>query len=103
MLDLPEIYAEKLHIWLPEMLYYSLTTLRITAGAFALAVLIGLVFALMRTSRLRPLRVSARENDPCSSSGQTPGESRADAAATADDGINGRPCLHGKNIDTLYT
>ncbi len=59
MLDLPSIYAEKLHIWLPEMLYYCLTTLRITAGSFVLAVLIGLVFALMRTSRLSPLKTIA--------------------------------------------
>lgn len=59
MLELPAIYAEKLHIWLPEMLFYSLTTLRITAGSFLLAVLIGLIFALMRTSRLRPLQALA--------------------------------------------
>ncbi len=59
MLDLPEIYAEKLHIWLPELLYYSLTTLRIAAASFVLAVVIGLVFALMRTSRIRLLRAVA--------------------------------------------
>ena len=27
MLQLPEIYAENIHRWLPELLYYSLTTL----------------------------------------------------------------------------
>jgi His/Glu/Gln/Arg/opine family amino acid ABC transporter permease subunit len=59
MLDLPEIYAEKLHIWLPELLYYSLTTLQIAAASFVLAVVVGLVFALMRTSRIRLLRAVA--------------------------------------------
>jgi His/Glu/Gln/Arg/opine family amino acid ABC transporter permease subunit len=59
MLDLPGIYAEKIHIWLPELLYYSLTTLRIAAVSFVLAVAIGLAFALMRTSRLPLLRAAA--------------------------------------------
>ncbi|MGH6927306.1 MAG: amino acid ABC transporter permease [Dongiaceae bacterium] len=59
MLDLPGIYAEKIHIWLPELLYYSLTTLQIAAVSFVLAVAIGLAFALMRTSRLPLLRAAA--------------------------------------------
>jgi His/Glu/Gln/Arg/opine family amino acid ABC transporter permease subunit len=59
MLDLPGIYAEKLHIWLPELLYYALTTLQIAAVSFVLAVVIGVVFALMRTSRIPLLRAMA--------------------------------------------
>jgi His/Glu/Gln/Arg/opine family amino acid ABC transporter permease subunit len=50
MLQLPEIYAENIHRWLPELLYYSLTTLKIAAASLILAVAAGLVFALMRTS-----------------------------------------------------
>lgn len=56
MLQLPELYAENIHRWLPELLYYSLTTLKIAAVAFVLAVLFGLFFALLRTSRNRYLR-----------------------------------------------
>jgi len=59
MLQLPEIYADNIHRWLPELLYYSLTTLEIAAASFLLAVLIGLVFALMRTSRNGLLRAVA--------------------------------------------
>jgi len=51
MLQLPALYAENVHRWLPELLDYSLATLRIGAASFALAVLIGLLFALLRTSR----------------------------------------------------
>lgn len=50
MLQLPEIYAENIHRWLPELLYYSITTLKIAAISFVLAVIVGVVFALMRTS-----------------------------------------------------
>ena len=32
MLQLPEIYAENIHRWLPELLYYSLTTLEDRRG-----------------------------------------------------------------------
>jgi polar amino acid transport system permease protein len=59
MLQLPAIYAEYIHRWLPELLYYSLTTLNIAWASFLLAVLIGMVFALMRTSRMRVLRAVA--------------------------------------------
>ncbi|MFN0194062.1 MAG: amino acid ABC transporter permease [Aestuariivirga sp.] len=55
MLQLPEIYAENIHRWLPELLYYSVTTLKIAAVSFILAVVFGLVFALMRTSSSRLL------------------------------------------------
>jgi His/Glu/Gln/Arg/opine family amino acid ABC transporter permease subunit len=59
MLDLPEVYAEHIHIWLPELLSYVETTLRIAAVSFALAVFIGLAVALGRTSRTRTLRTLA--------------------------------------------
>lgn len=59
MLQLPEIYAENIHRWLPELLYFALTTLKIAAVSFVLAVLIGLVFALCRTSRVGLLRAVA--------------------------------------------
>lgn len=55
MLELPEIYAENIHRWLPELLYYSLTTLKIAAVSFVLAVLIGLLLAILRTSASRLL------------------------------------------------
>lgn len=55
MLQLPEIYAENIHRWLPELLYYSLTTLKIGFFSFLLAVLFGVFFALCRTSRNRLL------------------------------------------------
>jgi His/Glu/Gln/Arg/opine family amino acid ABC transporter permease subunit len=56
MIQLPEIYYENIHRWLPELLYYSLTTLKIAAVSFLLAVLIGLLLALLRTSANRILR-----------------------------------------------
>jgi len=56
MLDLPRIYAENGRRWLGEMLYFSQATLAIAAAAFVLAVLIGLVVALCRTSRFPLLR-----------------------------------------------
>src|SRR5206468_4297114 len=42
--------------WLPELLYYSLTTLKIAAISFILAIAFGLLFALMRTSPNRWIR-----------------------------------------------
>jgi His/Glu/Gln/Arg/opine family amino acid ABC transporter permease subunit len=59
MLELPKVYAEHIHIWLPELLSYVETTLRIAAVAFALAVVIGLAVALCRTSRSRVLKAIA--------------------------------------------
>ncbi len=59
MLQLPGIYAEYIHRWLPELLYYALTTLYIAAASFVLAVAIGLVIALLRTSRSALLRAPA--------------------------------------------
>ena len=59
MLQLPQIYAENIHRWLPELLYFSLTTLLIAGLSFLLAVAIGIVLALMRTSRSPALRGAA--------------------------------------------
>jgi polar amino acid transport system permease protein len=59
MLQLPEIYAENIHRWLPELLYFSLTTLKIAFASFLLAVAIGLFFAICRTSSSRLLRAFA--------------------------------------------
>jgi len=56
MLQLPQLYAENIHRWLPELLYYSLTTLKIAAISFILAIAFGLLFALMRTSPNRWIR-----------------------------------------------
>lgn len=53
MLQLPEIYAENIGRWLPELLYYSLTTLKIAAVSFVIAVAVGLLFALLRISHNR--------------------------------------------------
>ena len=54
--QLPQIYAENIHRWLPELLYYSLTTLKIAAVSFVLAVVFGVFFALLKTSANRVLR-----------------------------------------------
>jgi polar amino acid transport system permease protein len=59
MFQLPEIYAENIHRWLPELLYFSLTTLKIALASFLLAVAIGLFFAICRTSNSRLLRALA--------------------------------------------
>jgi His/Glu/Gln/Arg/opine family amino acid ABC transporter permease subunit len=56
MLQLPQLYAENIHRWLPELLYYSLTTLKIAAVSFILAIAFGILFALMRTSTNRWIR-----------------------------------------------
>jgi len=59
MLDLPEIYAEHIHRWLPELLYYSLTTLKIGVFSFILAIAVGVFFALCRISRNAIIRAFA--------------------------------------------
>jgi His/Glu/Gln/Arg/opine family amino acid ABC transporter permease subunit len=56
MLQLPQLYAENIHRWLPELLYYSLNTLKIAGLSFVLAVAFGVLFALMRTSTNRWIR-----------------------------------------------
>ncbi|MBM3539593.1 MAG: amino acid ABC transporter permease [Alphaproteobacteria bacterium] len=59
MLDLPEIYTENIHRWLPELLYYSLTTLKIAFFSFLLAVVFGVLIALCRISHKRVIRTLA--------------------------------------------
>src|SRR5215469_15606941 len=49
MADLLQTIGE----WMPELLLAALGTLRMTAGAFVIAVLLGLVLALMRISHSR--------------------------------------------------
>ena len=56
MLQLPQLYVENIHRWLPELLYYSLATLKIAAVSFILAIAFGVLFALMRTSPNRWIR-----------------------------------------------
>lgn len=56
MSQLPELYAENIHRWLPELLSYALTTLHIAWASFLLATAIGLFFAILRTSRSPMLR-----------------------------------------------
>ena len=52
MLDLPAIYAEYGESWLPQMLWACVGTLRLSAVSFLLAVILGLIGALGRTSPL---------------------------------------------------
>jgi len=59
MLELPKVYAENLHRWLPEQLTYVEVTLRIAVVSFLLAVIVGLAVALCRTSRSRVLKTLA--------------------------------------------
>jgi His/Glu/Gln/Arg/opine family amino acid ABC transporter permease subunit len=56
MLELPQIYAEHIGSWLPELLYFSITTIKIAIVSFILAVIIGLVLALCRISGSAILR-----------------------------------------------
>ena len=59
MSQLPQIYADNIHRWLPELLYYSLTTIKIAFVSFILAIVIGLLVALCRISPSRVLRTAA--------------------------------------------
>jgi polar amino acid transport system permease protein len=59
MLQLPEIYAETIHHWLPELLYYSLTTIKIAIFSFILAAVFGIFVALCRISRSSLVRTLA--------------------------------------------
>jgi His/Glu/Gln/Arg/opine family amino acid ABC transporter permease subunit len=59
MLQLPEIYAENIDSWLPQLLEACLGTLRLASVAFVLAVLVGLLVALARTARHGLLRGAA--------------------------------------------
>ena len=59
MLELPQIYAENIHRWLPELLFYSLTTLKIGFSSFIVAVAFGILVALCRVSHNRLVRTLA--------------------------------------------
>ncbi|MCX7349504.1 MAG: amino acid ABC transporter permease [Alphaproteobacteria bacterium] len=59
MLELPQIYAENIHRWLPELLYYSLMTLKIGFFSFIVAVVFGILVALCRVSKNRLVRTLA--------------------------------------------
>jgi His/Glu/Gln/Arg/opine family amino acid ABC transporter permease subunit len=52
-------YARHIGSWLPEMLQACIGTLKLTGASFLVAVAFGLVIALMRTSRSRPVRGAA--------------------------------------------
>ncbi len=56
MLKLPAIYAENYRDWLPELLDACLGTLKLAAVSFLLALVLGLVFAMCRTSSVGLLR-----------------------------------------------
>jgi len=53
-----DVYRQHVAEWLPELLLASLGTLQLMVLSFVLAVLIGLAVALLRVSRVRPLRVA---------------------------------------------
>jgi His/Glu/Gln/Arg/opine family amino acid ABC transporter permease subunit len=53
------IYARHIGSWLPEMLQACIGTLKLTGASLLVAVAFGLVIALMRTSRSRPVRGAA--------------------------------------------
>jgi polar amino acid transport system permease protein len=59
MMQLPQIYAENIGRWLPELLYYALMTLKIAAVSFIVAVAVGLLFALLRISQVKIVRAFA--------------------------------------------
>jgi His/Glu/Gln/Arg/opine family amino acid ABC transporter permease subunit len=50
------IYADKIDDWLPRLLFAAGATLRLTMITFVVACIIGLVFALLRTSKNRLIR-----------------------------------------------
>jgi His/Glu/Gln/Arg/opine family amino acid ABC transporter permease subunit len=59
MPDLFDIYRENIADWLPEMLDACLGTLKLTFFSFFLAAALGLLFALMRISSHRLIRLAA--------------------------------------------
>src|SRR5215469_11906107 len=58
MIQFLDVYRQHVAEWLPELLLASLGTLQLMVLSFVLAVLIGLAVALLRVSRVRPLRVA---------------------------------------------
>ena len=59
MIEFLDVYRRHFTEWLPELLIACLGTLELMAFSFMLAVVIGLVVALMRVSRSRFLRSAA--------------------------------------------
>ena len=55
MTKLFSIYAGNIETWLPELLLFSITTLKIAALAFVLAVIVGMFLAMLRISKINPL------------------------------------------------
>jgi His/Glu/Gln/Arg/opine family amino acid ABC transporter permease subunit len=51
-----ELLIENLPEWLPEFFWASLQTLQLTLAAFVLAVIIGIVVALLRRTHVAPIR-----------------------------------------------
>lgn len=56
MIEFLSVYAEHWSAWWPQILPAVGVTLGLTAGAYALSVLLGLVLAIGKLSRARPLR-----------------------------------------------
>jgi polar amino acid transport system permease protein len=59
MFDLYDAYRDNIHDWLPQMAAACLGTLKLTAISFVVAVLIGLIVALVRTAAFSGLRAIA--------------------------------------------
>ena len=59
MSDMLAVYQEHLGEWLPQLLDAAGNTLRMTALAFILAFIIGLLLALLKLSPVKPLRLFA--------------------------------------------
>jgi His/Glu/Gln/Arg/opine family amino acid ABC transporter permease subunit len=51
-----DLLIENLPEWVPQFLWASLRTLQLTLAAFVLAVLIGIAVALLRRTRVAPIR-----------------------------------------------
>jgi His/Glu/Gln/Arg/opine family amino acid ABC transporter permease subunit len=51
-----DLLIENLPEWVPQFLWASLQTLQLTLAAFVLAVLIGIAVALLRRTRVAPIR-----------------------------------------------
>ncbi len=59
MSEFLDVYARHLGEWMPELLLAALGTLKMTALAFVLANVVGLLLALAKLSTSRPLRAFA--------------------------------------------
>jgi His/Glu/Gln/Arg/opine family amino acid ABC transporter permease subunit len=51
-----ELLIENLPEWVPQFLWASLQTLQLTLASFALAVIVGIVVALLRRTHVAPIR-----------------------------------------------